>query len=762
MGREIELNEISKILTTAKTLALWGMTGNGKSILAENYARKNINNYYIIWKIIAENEINIISGLSSLARQLKIYCQNLNELINTLLAELNRLSKPVLIIFDNLANYDEIKKFIPLNENIKIILTSRSKVLNGTIENYEIQEFSIETSVKYLESLLKFDRNKENIRDLAIRLDGWPLALNQAAGIINEQEITIKEFIRIYKSMLAKDLIISATVKSIYERGNNSTKDVFTIISLCNSQQIPEDLIKSIIIKKYDEITWWKTNGQISASNIIRRVQIKHEKNTKIYWNVHRLVHSALQSNVHTEEIILIMKKYFVENFYCDYDNINNELQKFTVQNLTPHAEVLLNQEKLDTVDDIKIALNLVKSYYWTMFNEIKGSNLKNNIENSALFKNPEKIEDKNDLAYIYLEIGNIYVGFNSGTMEKVMIIKIDYVQAEEYYKKSISILLENPGINFMALIKNYLKIGLLCTMKGEFNESQIYLSKCLEILTTNPIEDQQYIARAYFSLFILHSSKMNFDEGEKYLSECLSILELILSKENLFWITSYQMILLQYINQKQFEKAEAVIEKMILFKQSYYPDNYSIEISIDMLKAFFSLSKGDINSPKLIFNALSKFGSMPSDNDNPTTLKYKEVYSEISKDPMSIFKNMPTLFSMLEERMPNHPIVNMLHNMLGMFDITNNNEADTELNVMDLLCQNISPDEEFNQNLKRQLEANSNVDYSSLIPGMMNVMQESPFFQLLNGNAENEFADGNEFPNIQDMIEKMYQVGKS
>ena len=80
----------------------------------------------------------------------------------------------------------------------------------------------------------------------------------------------------------------------------------------------------------------------------------------------------------------------------------------------------------------------------------------------------------------------------------------------------------------------------------------------------------------------------------------------------------------------------------------------------------------------------------------------------------------------------------------------------------MDLLCQNISPDEEFNQNLKRQLEANSNVDYSSLIPGMMNVMQESPFFQLLNGNAENEFADGNEFPNIQDMIEKMYQVGKS
>ena len=128
----------------------------------------------------------------------------------------------------------------------------------------------------------------------------------------------------------------------------------------------------------------------------------------------------------------------------------------------------------------------------------------------------------------------------------------------------------------------------------------------------------------------------------------------------------------------------------------------------------------------------------------------------------MSIFKNMPTLFSMLEERMPNHPIVNMLHNMLGMFDITKNNEADTELNVMDLLCQNISPDEEFNQNLKRQLEANSNVDYSSLIPGMMNVMQESPFFQLLNGNAENEFADGNEFPNIQDMIEKMYQVGKS
>jgi tetratricopeptide (TPR) repeat protein len=90
-----------------------------------------------------------------------------------------------------------------------VLITSRLQNWADNIETLPIDYLSIDASIDLLLQLTdkkrrRTDDEAEQVRLLAEKMDGLPLALHQAAGYINEQRLTFRDYIAIYEHEAAE------------------------------------------------------------------------------------------------------------------------------------------------------------------------------------------------------------------------------------------------------------------------------------------------------------------------------------------------------------------------------------------------------------------------------------------------------------------------------------------------------------------------------------------------------------------------------
>lgn len=206
--------------------------------------------------ILTQKSIN--SKLSLLAEELGI--EKKEDIVDKLLLQLksNKISKNMLFLFDNIESKQEMDYYYIDNPNIKFLITSRSQSWNNILQ---IKPLSIDASIKYLEHHLKTE-NKNELKKLAERINGWALGLKESVAMI-KKSYTISNFLKDYNEFLTSTDLISKTVTERLEMLSDEANILVDVIGWCNPKNIPERMLKKIIVENKGTGIWLRARGEL-------------------------------------------------------------------------------------------------------------------------------------------------------------------------------------------------------------------------------------------------------------------------------------------------------------------------------------------------------------------------------------------------------------------------------------------------------------------------------------------------------------------
>ncbi len=174
-GRNQDLERLHQGLEKHRIFAILGMPGVGKSELAKQYAhnKEYKKRYeYIIW----------ISSELADQTAVKEYWSSLSE-----------ISKPILVIFHDCYNFEELKNSLPSQPYIKILITSPQSIPASYVNDYHpLQPLSEKAAIALLRYNLeprlpgKVDTEIRAVKGLCNELGNLPILLKAASDYLQQ------------------------------------------------------------------------------------------------------------------------------------------------------------------------------------------------------------------------------------------------------------------------------------------------------------------------------------------------------------------------------------------------------------------------------------------------------------------------------------------------------------------------------------------------------------------------------------------------
>lgn len=192
-----------------KTQVVLGPGGIGKTQLAVEYAYKHRWDYAVVWWLDAEDPTALLLGYSRLAAELGLSFSADTSLddIRFVLRDVLGKRDDWLLIFDNAATPEELRNFIPDPLSGHVLVTSRGAQWPGGAEVTHLDGLTRAEAVTYLRKRTGRNDLTEVANKLAQALGGLPLALEQAAAVVNESRLSLGEYLERFESLWAELLM---------------------------------------------------------------------------------------------------------------------------------------------------------------------------------------------------------------------------------------------------------------------------------------------------------------------------------------------------------------------------------------------------------------------------------------------------------------------------------------------------------------------------------------------------------------------------
>ena len=205
VGRELLLTEVRQRMAGGNRVqVLHGLGGIGKTQTAVEYAHRHKADYTLIWWVPALSETSILSAYAALAHRLgdrlspKASPALIVELITALLADHRSL-----LIFDGAPNAALLQPLLPGNPAGHVLITSRSHAWEGVAHLRQVRVLDRDESVAFLRRRTGLADPDHDAERLAQSLGDLPLALQQAAAVIEQGRLSFAGYLRRFESQWA-------------------------------------------------------------------------------------------------------------------------------------------------------------------------------------------------------------------------------------------------------------------------------------------------------------------------------------------------------------------------------------------------------------------------------------------------------------------------------------------------------------------------------------------------------------------------------
>jgi hypothetical protein len=169
---------------TDANVAMHGLGGVGKTVLARHYAWVHRKRYQGVWWLRAEERDTLFEDLTALGRRLGLAFApdaDPEEAARETLDHLAQMHtpKPWLLIYDNVEDKPLAQRFIP-PENAHNLFTTRLTNWLGEADELRVDKFPRDTAIDFLLAQASPEENRDTAGRLADALGDLPLALAHA------------------------------------------------------------------------------------------------------------------------------------------------------------------------------------------------------------------------------------------------------------------------------------------------------------------------------------------------------------------------------------------------------------------------------------------------------------------------------------------------------------------------------------------------------------------------------------------------------
>uniref|UniRef100_A0AAU2UVU0 FxSxx-COOH system tetratricopeptide repeat protein n=1 Tax=Streptomyces sp. NBC_00003 TaxID=2903608 RepID=A0AAU2UVU0_9ACTN len=320
VGRGAELAELRRLLAAegevaitqgARTRAIHGLGGIGKSALALHYAHTYRTSYTLVWWITAETPDQIVTGLAGIAMRLCPQWATTADMQERAAWAIVWLQwhPGWLLVFDNVENPDDLRHYLgTLPEGHHLATSRKATGWHAVAPTMPLGLLNAEMSANLL-CTLAFGNpqapspgQREEAKALAAELGYLPLALEQAGAYLGETGISITDYRAQLDQVLERAtnaIEPERTIALVWQHTLNAIKDrnpqavvALNAMAWLAPDAIPRSLLAPLLP---DILTLGEALGVLHAYNMI---SFSADRRTV---SIHRLVQAVLQHHPTTE-----------------------------------------------------------------------------------------------------------------------------------------------------------------------------------------------------------------------------------------------------------------------------------------------------------------------------------------------------------------------------------------------------------------------------------------------------------------------------
>lgn len=625
-----------------QVIALVGMGGAGKTTLARHYAHQQKAD--VIWEINAETHESLLKSFDSFAQALVKKEEDqkiLREIRDTknpaekeeryiqFVKEHLKVHSNWLLIFDNVEKLADIQKYLPQDvttwgEGKVLLTTQNSNIQNNKYVNSSVfvgeleptQKLHLFTHIMNNEAIYTLSPQKnEEIKKFLENIPSFPLDVSIAAYYLKNSHCSYMQYLNYLRTYnqgfenIQEDLLKEAGdyTKTRYQivtlslqqlmKVHKDFKDLFLLIALLDSQNIPIDLLnaykdKFIVdsfvnnLKKYSFVTSESSPSSFPSFSIHRSTQnimfvylansLNINKKNELTEELGGMLLSYLNNLISKDNLIQIKSGMSHFEKFLSHDTLLTNETKTNIKSVLGCAYYCLSdyikankllEESLLSFDKLKIknqaqraqALAFLGVSYWELSDPLKARDL---LEQSLFLYTTYLPENRIDLARVLSHLGVVYGSLGD-------------------YEKALKLL--NEGLHLYNQSENPAKVAWILThlgdidrRLGDYEKAKKHFEQSLKIYKEHFAYDHPGAAWAFTYLSIVYKELGYFNEAKDLLEKSLLIYDKHFSQNHLdiAWSTAYLGEV--YGQLGQYEKAKDFLEKSLaIYKKNKFEEDH-------------------------------------------------------------------------------------------------------------------------------------------------------------------------------------------
>ena len=597
--------------------AIKGLGGIGKTQVALEYAyrSRDLERYTHTFWINAATEETVITSFMEIAELLPLFSEkdeaDQQKLMEAIKRWLERCEQSWLLIFDNADDLSLVRKYLPQQGNGSILLTTRANAVGSLAAAVEVETMGFfEGTQLLLRRAQRFqhasDEEVNQAGNIVIRLDHFPLALDQAGAYLEETGCSFTDYLEIYQNhrnaLLARrgeqavnyPASVATTWSLSFQKVQQKSPAAAELLQLCAflaPDRIPEELIKDgaahwpSLLKQVatDRFEFNQMIEELLKFSLVKRLVGDRAL------NIHRLVQAV------------------------QMDAMEPQTQRQWAESVVRAVNDVFPKDSQDTaawpqclryLDQAQACHKLIEHYGLAF---IEGASLLNRaglyLDDHALYAIAEPLYQC-ALAIKEEQLGPEHPSTSSSLNNLAELYENQgrYNEAEPLFKRALAIDTSVYGAEHVEVATDLNNLAHLYQTQGRYNEAEPLYQRALAIKKQQSGPEHPSTASSLNNLAGLYRVQGKYSEAELLYQHALAIYEQQLGPKHPSTASSLNNLAYLYQTQGKYNEAEPLYRRALAIKEEQLgPEHPSMANSLNNLAALY-YAQGKYNEAEPLY----------------------------------------------------------------------------------------------------------------------------------------------------------------